>query len=244
MKTAAEKKRNMTVKYSRITNRALLLPFFAPYFAYVGIASLPGDVISMELNYCLRIVVVTGLIVWAWKWFVPLSFAGTRGTSIVWGILTGLAGVVLWCLLLAPFTDSFQGTSWSTQGFFLRLFAAGLLVPIFEEIAIRGYVLRLALQWDRARRTNGKDALVTALDDSTIFDVKQGDWTWPAVLISSIAFTVGHTSPEWAAAFGYSLLISWLWIKRGDLLSCIVAHGTTNVVLALFVFFTGMWGFW
>ena len=239
-KIAIHKKVNMT----QIPNRDLALPYFLPYFAYVGIASLFGDRISMELNYLLRILIVTPLIWWAWKWFVPLSTAGQRVMSVVWGIAVGLVGFALWCLLLAPFIDSLQGDAWRPQGFVLRLFAAGLLVPVFEEMAIRGYVFRVAFQWDHARKNKTRDPLVAALDDSSIFDVKSGAWTWPAVLISSLAFTLGHTSPEWVAAFAYSLLISWLWVKRGDLLSCIVAHGTTNLILAVFVFITGQWWFW
>lgn len=227
-----------------IPNRDLALPYFLPYFAYVGIASFFGDKISMELNYLLRIFIVAPLILWAWKWFMPLSSAGQKPMSVVWGIGVGLIGFVLWCLLLTPFIDSFEGDAWKFQGFLLRLFAAGLLVPIFEEIAIRGYVFRVALQWDQARKNKSPDPLLSALDESSLLDVKSGAWTWPAVLISSVAFTLGHTSSEWVAAFAYSLLISWLWVKRGDLLACIVAHGTTNLVLAIFVFMTGQWGFW
>ena len=227
-----------------ISNRDLILPYFIPYFAYVGIASLFGDRISIELNYLLRILIVTPLIVWAWRWFIPLSLADRRVMSVMWGIAVGLVGFVLWCLLLAPFINSLEGDAWSIKSFLLRLFAAGLLVPVFEEMAIRGYVFRVALQWDQARKNKSRQPLLTALDESSLLDVKSGTWTWPAVLISSFAFTLGHTSPEWLAAFAYSLLISWLWVKRGDLLSCIVAHGTTNLVLALFVFSTGQWGFW
>lgn len=228
----------------KIPNRDLVLPYFLPYFAYVGIASLFGGRISMELNYLLRILVVIPLIAWAWKWYMPLSFPEKRLMSVVWGIVTGLVGFALWCLLLAPFIDSFEGDAWKTQGFVLRLFAAGLLVPIFEEMAIRGYVFRVAFQWDQARKNKSTEPLLTALDESSLLDVKSRAWTWPAVLISSLAFTLGHTSSEWVAAFAYSLLISCLWVKRGDLLSCIVAHGTTNLVLAVFVFMTGQWGFW
>ena len=35
-----------------------------------------------------------------------------------------------------------------------------------------------------------------------------------------------------------------LWIVRRDLLSCIVAHGVTNVVLACYVRATGAWALW
>lgn len=229
---------------NRISNRDLIVPYFLPYLAYVGIPSLLGDRISIELNYLLRILIVSPLIVWAWKWYMPLSSSGKRLMSIVWGIAVGLFGFVLWCLLLAPFIDSLEGDIWSIKGFLLRLFAAGLLVPVFEEMAIRGYVFRVALQWDQARKNKTAEPLLKTLDASSLLDVKNGEWTWPAVFISSLAFTLGHHSSEWVAAFAYSLLISWLWVKRGDLLACIVAHGTTNLVLAFFVFKTGQWGFW
>ena len=228
----------------RLSNRDLLLPWFAPYFAYVGIASLFGDVISIEMNYLLRIIVVTPLIVWAWKWYVPLSISGRRKVSVIWGVIAGLGGCVLWCLFLAPFVDPSGQEAWSRESFLLRIFAASLLVPVFEEMAIRGYVFRLALQWDHARKREMPEPLLQALDESSLFDVKNGDWTLLAVVISCLAFTLGHNPAEWVAAFAYSLLMTWLWIMRGDLLSCIVAHGTTNFTLAVFVYSTGNWGFW
>jgi len=35
-----------------------------------------------------------------------------------------------------------------------------------------------------------------------------------------------------------------LYIIRKDLLSCMVAHGTTNFGLALYVYYTGHWQLW
>jgi len=69
-------------------------------------------------------------------------------------------------------------------------------------------------------------------------------WCVPAVLISSIVFAAGHTVPEWPAALAYGILISILWIIRKDLFSCIIAHGTTNLTLALYVYFTGHSELW
>ncbi len=42
----------------------------------------------------------------------------------------------------------------------------------------------------------------------------------------------------------YGILISVLWITRKDLFSCIIAHATTNLTLALYVYFTGHWQLW
>jgi len=80
--------------------------------------------------------------------------------------------------------------------------------------------------------------------NNSIDDVKPGAWSVLAIAVSTIAFTAGHLMIEWPAAIAYSILISILWIVRKDLLSCMVAHGTTNLGLALYVKYTGHWGFW
>ena len=109
---------------------------------------------------------------------------------------------------------------------------------------MRGFVLRLALQWDQARRSGDRHALDTALDDRSIDHVPAGAWSWPAILVSTLVFAAGHPPAEWPAAIAYGLLMAWLWINRKDLLACVVAHGVTNIGLALFVRATGFWQFW
>jgi len=145
---------------------------------------------------------------------------------------------------MMPFID-IEGEPWSGTGFVLRLLSASLIVPVFEELFIRGYILRLAFQWDENRKRKTIDTpLSKALDSDTINDVSPGAWSYMAITISTIAFTAGHLMIEWPAAIVYSVLMSVLWIVRKDLLSCMVAHGVTNLGLALYVYYTGYWGFW
>ncbi len=227
-----------------VANRDLLLPYFAPYFAYVGIASIPSDWLPVEWNYLARIVVVVVLLIWAWNWYVPLT--GPRNTrgSVFTGIAAGLFGTVLWVTLLLPFVEPYGGEPWSNFGFGLRLLSASLIVPVFEEIVMRGYIFRVALQWDQARRRGKENPLSVALEESSVGKVKPGAWTVRAVIISTAAFAIGHHVYEWPAAIAYGVLMSWLWIARKDLLSCVVAHGTTNLSLAIYVYTTGKWGLW
>lgn len=227
-----------------VANRDLVLPYFAPYFAYVGIASIPSDWLPVEWNYLARIVVVPLLLIWAWNWYVPLTGPRNRWGSALTGIGAGLFGTVLWVILLLPFVDPYGGDPWSYFGFGLRLLSASLIVPVFEEIVMRGYIFRVALQWDQARRRWKENALDIALEKSEIGKVKSGAWSVWAVIISTVAFTLGHHAVEWPAAIVYGVLMSWLWIARKDLLSCIVAHGTTNLSLAIYVYSTGKWGLW
>lgn len=227
-----------------IPNHRLLVPYAAPYFAYVLIATVAGRFVPMEVNYLLRIVIVSATLLWARQWF--FSFRGPRSpvASTLAGILAGVAGLILWIALLTPFVSDAAAKPWSQSAFILRLLAAGFLVPLFEEVLMRGYVFRLALQWDEARKSKATDALSIALDERSVNDVRPGAWSWVAVAVSTLVFTLGHTTPEWPASIAYGLLMAGLYILRKDLLSCIVAHGVTNIGLAIYVYQTGKWQLW
>ena len=97
-----------------------MIPYFAPYVAYVGIASVFQNLIPIEINYVLRLIAVFALIVWAWRWYVPVTGPKSPAGSFVFGVGFGLLGLVLWCVLYAPFTEPVT-TAWSTSGFYLRL---------------------------------------------------------------------------------------------------------------------------
>ncbi len=226
-----------------IENKRLLVPYVAPYLAYTAIASIFQDLVSKEVNYLLRIIITGGLLLWAKNWYISFTDSKPAASSLGLGCLFGIIGCLLWVLLLLPFTSDGDTTPWSTTGFILRLFSAGLLVPIFEELMIRGYAFRLAFQWNDCRTNNIEEPLTTALHDRSINDVKISDWSWPAVLISTLVFTIGHAVPEWPAAIAYSLLLSYLLIKQ-NLLACIIAHSVTNIALAAYIYTTGSWQLW
>jgi membrane protease YdiL (CAAX protease family) len=226
-----------------ITNRRLLLPYFLPYFAYVLIASVFGNYLSIETTYLVRIIIVTILIVWAWRWYIPIKGPQNFFYSIAIGISAGFAGVIIWILLLGPFVHPADNQPWTKAAFLLRLISAGLLVPVFEELLMRGYILRFAWQWDQARKKT-RQALHTVMDEKSINSVQPGAWSWPAIIFSTIAFTFGHNLQEWPASVVFGLLMAGLWVLRKDLIACIMAHSVTNIALAFYVFKTGNWNFW
>ncbi len=226
-----------------LTNRQLILPYMAPYLAYVAIASLPGEILSREVNYALRLVVVFALLVWAKRWYCALTGPGSPFVSVLWGIAAGVVGTGLWIVLLAPFVPAKAGSDWSGPAFALRMVAAGFLVPVFEELMMRGYVFRVALQWGQERQKGGQ-ALQAALDQRSLEEVGAGEWSWTAVGISTLVFAAGHGMPEWPASIAYGLLMCALWVRRKDLVSCIAAHATTNITLAAYVWTSGNWQYW
>jgi len=175
---------------------------------------------------------------------MPIKGPGSPLVSVLVGIVAGLFGLVLWVVLLTPFVGDIDNTAWSGSAIALRLFAAGLLVPVFEEILMRGFVFRLAFQWGEARRLQEDEPLISSLDEKNIDDVAPGAWSWTAVVVSTLVFTSGHNVYEWPASIVFGLLMSLLWIVRKDLLVCIVAHATTNISLACYVMITGRWNLW
>ena len=226
-----------------ITNQDLFLPYFAPYAAYVGLASIPSEWLPQEYNYLARLILVTLVLAWAWKWYVPITGPKNQWGSVAAGVVGGILGTLVWIILLALAVDPLEGDTWTPMGFSLRLACASLLVPFAEELLLRGYILRLALQWDMARKTGEKAPLDTALGND-IEKVAPGAWTPLAILISTLAFALGHAMVEWPASIAYGLIMAGLWILRRDLLSCIVAHGVTNLILGIYVWTTKSWGLW
>ena len=227
------------------TNRSLILPYAAPYFAYILIGTVFKNHISVENNYLIRLIVVSLLIFWSWKKYPAIKGPGSTSVSVLVGIITGFTGLLIWVVLLSPFVDvNNSNAPWSDYAFFLRLICAGFLVPVFEELLTRGFILRLAFQWDTARKKGHKGPLLYVLDEKSVNDVEPGAWSWVAIIISTVAFTSGHHVEEWLAAVAFSILMVLLWIIRKDLISCIVAHAVTNISLAVYILMTGKWYLW
>jgi hypothetical protein len=224
------------------SNRRLALPFLLPYALYVALASVPASWLGREANYAARLVAAGVALAWAWRQLRP--FTGPRAplVSVAVGAAVGLLGTVVWIVLLRPFVG--PGDPWGDTAFWLRFVAAGALVPVFEEVAMRGYVLRFLVQWQDARRARAGDPFGEAWENRSIRDVAPGASTAAALLLSSAVFALGHAPAEMPAAFAYGALMAALWIVRKDLLSCIAAHATTNIALALWVRATDAWGYW
>ena len=237
------KKGALGVNTMRKTNRELLLPYVLPYGVWVLIFSLLHDHLEMSWIYALRILLVAGLV---WKFrrcYVSVFSAFSKRTSVLSGLLWGGVGAVVWVVLVSPFAPQ-EALPWDKLPFFLRAMSATLLVPVFEELLMRGYLFGVASQWGQFRSEKREDPLMFTLDHATINDIRAPSWSLAGVTVSTVFFTAGHLIHEWPAALAYSLLMAFVLVRTGGLLSCVIAHGTTNLSLALYVWFSGRWGLW
>jgi len=199
--------------------------------------------LDMAWIYALRMVGVTALLWGFRKYYISIFSARSRFYSILMGIFWGISGCVLWVVLVNPFISD-NALPWDTLPFFLRLISATLLVPVFEELLMRGYLFRLASQWEQFRKRKKENALALTLDHSSINDGTEPPWSMLAIVFSTFFFTMGHSIHEWPAALAYGFLMAFLLIRTGGLLACVIAHGTTNLTLGIYVWFTGQWGLW
>ena len=107
---------------------------------------------------------------------------------------------------------------------FLRTLTAVLAVPIAEELAFRGYLLRL-------------------LQSRDFESVSPRAFTWFALAVSSLAFGLMHGN-FWLAGTLTGLLYGLAVIRTGRLGEAIVAHATTNALLVVFILAFDNWHLW
>jgi exosortase E/protease (VPEID-CTERM system) len=105
-----------------------------------------------------------------------------------------------------------------------RVLAATVTVPIAEELAYRGYLLR-------------------RLSNADFQAVRFENVRWPALALCAAAFGVSHGS-MWLAGVVAGLAYGALIIKTGRFGEAVIAHATTNALLAGYVMLYGQWQLW
>jgi CAAX prenyl protease-like protein len=117
--------------------------------------------------------------------------------------------------------------SWAPWAFstwiVLRVIGSVVVVPVCEELAFRGFLLRRLI----ARDFDG---------------VSFQRWTLLSLSVSSLAFGLLHE--RWLLATLCGVVYGLVQIKTGRLSEAIVAHATTNAVIATWALATGDWSVW
>lgn len=190
--------------------------YLAPLVAATATGLVTGVFFEpLDRLYGLRVIVALGTLYWCGYRFTALR------TGFTWqGIGTGVLVFGLWSWLSTPppeetlqlFADQLNalGPVEKSAWFTLRLLGGVLTVPISEELAFRGFLLRRL----SARR-------FAALDYRAV--------RWWALVLSSVLFGALHGS--WFAGTIAGLLYAGLLRWRGRLAEATVAHMVTNFCL-------------
>ena len=171
------------------------------------------------------------LLLWFWREY---ELRAVR--QIGFTVAVGLVVFALWIsprafLGFAPRLDGFNPeifsgqpvSYWSTIVFrFLRLV---VVVPLVEEIFWRGFLLRY-------------------LVSEKFYAVPVGSFSWLSFAMVTAGFGFTHARADWIPAFIAGALYNSVAYRTKSLMSCILAHAVTNLLLGLWIMKTGQWGFW
>lgn len=221
-----------------------VLPF-GLYMAFILIHDLllkvlPADSTLAQnlitITYPLRTFVVLGALWWFRKEYDELRWEKGGGPVLrpmleAFGI--GLLVFVLWIRMdwdwavLGGGATPYDPRTLPAAGFWafagVRLFGASVVVPIFEELFWRSFILRYIINPDFTK-------------------VPVGAFTWPSFLISAALFGAEHHL--WLAGIVAGLLYNLLLYRTRHLFYPVLAHGITNFCLGIYVLTTGSWSFW
>jgi CAAX prenyl protease-like protein len=144
---------------------------------------------------------------------------------LVFGIWMGLEWALPGASATSPIPPSLAELPAGLAAVWLlcRVLGSVITVPIAEELAFRGYLLRRLLSPNFA-------------DLSTV------RFTWLSFVVSSVLFSALHGRGLAGTVAG--LCYAWALSRRGREEDAIVAHAITNALIAAEVLILGHWGLW
>ncbi len=213
---------------------------FAAYMLFILIQDMllplvPEAIAAVWLTpiiYTIKITAVVGVLIYFWRSYDELRMEKIEAVNIVYAVIIGIIVFVLWINMDWKFatmgTPAIYDPHKLSQNWFyafvvIRMIGTSLVVPIFEEIFWRSFILRYIINSDFA-------------------SVKIGMFTWASFLISSLLFGLEHYF--WLAGIMAGILYNILLYKTKHINYCILAHGITNFLLGIYVLITASWRFW
>lgn len=222
------------------------IPYVSPMFAFLLLTNFESSFTSTTPNgsglpfpyvYGAKVAIVgclTAISLFRFNLWRELARL-PRPVDLVLSVAVGLFVIVLWIGLDGLYPDlPFLGVRTAfdpntlppfQKGLFLaaRMTGLVLLVPVFEELFWRSFLMRFLI-------------------DSEYQNVPVGKVTWFSAAATSVLFALAH--PEWLPALLTGLLWAWLLKRTKSLAACVISHMAANLALGLYVLSTHHWKYW
>jgi exosortase E/protease (VPEID-CTERM system) len=205
-------------------------PYLMPLVAMIVVAMVAQIVFpGFQTLYPLRVIAGAGTI-WFYGRSTPFPHWSVSWTAVVFGTLAFVTWVVLQpggdvVVMDASFRAAMMRlpTLIAVGWLLFRVVGAVFLVPIAEELAFRGYLLRRLISAD--------------------FElVSSRRFTWLSFLGSSVIFGMMHS--QWLAATVAGMIFALSMYRRGLLFDAVVSHAIANGLLSAYIMISGHWSLW
>lgn len=196
--------------------------------------------------YTLKIALTCLAVVWVWPGYRQFPFK-VSGLAF----LVGIVGAVLWVAInkgqmaldldstlldkwylgsltelgtrpgFNPLRQLHDQPGWAWTFLAIRFFGLVIVVPLIEEFFLRGFLMRYPIDVDW--------------------------WKVPFATVTPLALLVGTGVPmlmhpqEMVAAAVWFSMVTWLMVYTKNIWDCVIAHGVTNLLMGLWVLYSGDW---
>ncbi|MEA1908162.1 MAG: CAAX prenyl protease-related protein [Euryarchaeota archaeon] len=192
-------------------------------------AILPGfEEYHIYITYCLRTIAVGYILIRYRSLYTELTRWRLDGTSVIIGVLifilwTGLEGLYpVFSSTDPPYDPTIFDTTASGFLILARFAGSVLVAPFIEELFCRSFLMRYAV-------------------DARWQDVPIGAYTLGSFVIVTLFFGFSHF--RWLPGILTAVLLNLLLYRTKNLSSCVAAHATANLLLLVYVVYTGEWSF-
>jgi len=229
----SQRSRFFTLRKASLSPVAAISPsaaYLMPLLALIGTLMI-SDAFSVNFDwlYPLRIVTVACVVGYCAKHYKGLNWNWS------WtAVSIGVAAFLVWMVLEPRQVDGSKDVlalglaslppAWAAAWLVFRVIGSVLTVPFAEELAFRGYLIR-------------------RLQNADFTAVPQARFSWFSFLASSALFGALHPG-RWLAGTLAGLLFGFALYRRGYVVDAMLAHATTNALIAVYVLTTGAWHLW
>ena len=203
-------------------------PYFLPFAVFFVLTSIGNRFDNGPyIIYPIKTIITAFLLFYYWKNYEEIKF----NFSFI-PVIVGIIVFAIWVLpegLYPKLSHSsfnpykFESKELAYFLIFFRLAGTSLVVPIFEELFWRSFLIRYIINPD-------------------FKSVPLGKFTWSSFIITTLLFASEHN--EWLVGIIAGAVYNSLLYYRKDLFSCIIAHGVANLILGIYVLSTQSWQFW